>query len=1131
MPVLILWRYAEGGRKVSACCLTSGGLLVASHRIEPMTDDDPMRTRREVMTPLTAELAAAGFEDAVEIGRGGFGVVYRCWQPGLDRTVAVKVLTAELDDDNRARFVREQRAMGRLTGHPNIVTVLQTGATTSGCPYLVMPYYPLDSLDAWIRQHGPLSVEKVVSIGVKIAGALASAHRLGIVHRDVKPGNILLTEYGEPALTDFGIARIVGGFRTAARIVTGSPAFTAPEVLESGPPTPAADVYGLGATLFCALTGHAAFERLSGESVVTQFVRITTHPVPDLRDTGIPEDVSAAVETAMNRDRNERPSAASLSEILRQIQRSHGFASGETALQAEPDVEYQKPPVPVRRAPLAAGVRGTTGNLPLELTDLIDRRSESAKVHSLLSKSRLVTLTGIGGVGKTRLALRAVSSARHDFEGGTWLVELANVSDAALLLDVVAATLGLRDESATPRVNILIGFLSSRETLLVLDNCEQMVEAVAELTETLLRACPDLRVLITTREPLNIAGEAVLRVMPLTVPDTDREPTLIELPRFDAVMLFADRAAAAVPSFELDEDNKAAVARICAHLDGLPLAIELAAARMRTMSPDQILSRLTDRYALLTRGNRTAPRRQQALRWSMDWSYGLCTPAEQRLWARLSVFAGSCELDAAEQVCGTDLIRGSETNALEHSVLDVLSALVDKSILIRERSDTIVRFRMLGTLRDYGRQKLRESGEYQDLRRRHRAYYQQLALDAEAGWISRQQLEWMSRLDRELPNLREALESCLSEDTQEAAAAGLSTAGALFEFWGFHGLYGEGRSWLDRVLAHRKSRSVPGRIKALCVGCQMAALQGDFQSAADLLRQARVLAEQASTPAIQAQIAYAEGILAFGSGDGATALSALERAIEMLSSNTTGHLYVSALTIFGWAYGLCGDTTRAIEQYRRVLSITEAQGELLYRSAALRNMGIAVWQQGEWDRAQQLLQESLRVNRGPNSSVVAALSLEALAWTAADHGDSERVAILLGAAQGLMRVGTTTATFLNIARFHEQCESMARRSLGTRKFDAAFRKGEAMGMVTAVAYALGEQCTDTRHGSTTLTKRERQIAVLVAQGLSNKQIAAKLVISQRTAEGHIEHILTKLGFTSRAQIAAWIVAEARPETP
>ncbi|MEV4239136.1 protein kinase [Nocardia sp. NPDC049737] len=1096
-----------------------------------MTDNDSPRTRREVITPVTAELAAAGFEDAVEIGRGGFGVVYRCCQVSLHRTVAVKVLTVQLDTDNQARFVREQRAMGRLTGHPNIVTVLETSATESGRRYLVMPYYPLDSLDARIRRHGPLPVEQVLSIGVKVAGALASAHRLDIVHRDMNPGNILLTEYGEPVLTDFGIAHMASGFQTAAGTLTRSPTFTAPEVLEGDTPTSAVDVYGLGATLFCALTGHAAFERRSGEDVVTQFLRITTEPVPDLRDSGVADEVSVVVEAAMSRDRHERPSAVALGERLRQVQRRLGFPVGEMALWGEPihDGPDQQPPARKPHSPAVSGADGE-GNLPLELTSFVGRRTEMSELKNSLVASRLVTLTGIGGVGKTRLALRAASQVRRDFPDGVWLVELADVSDPALLVDVVAATLGMRDAAASS--SILARFLSSRETLLVLDNCEQVVAAVAKLVETLLRTCPGVRVLCTSREPLDIAGEAVLRVSPLTVPDPDREPTLGGLPGFDAVTLFADRAAAAVPGFELDEDNKVAVSRICARLDGLPLAIELAAARMRAMSPEQILARLTDRYALLTRGSRTAPTRQQTLRWCIDWSYGLCTPVEQRLWARLSVFASSFELDAVEQICGTDL--GSELDAAGHSPLDVLSALVDKSIVVRNESHAVVRFWMLETVRDYGREKLRASGEDAELRRRHRAWYQQLALDAEAEWISPRQLDWIVRLEREQPNLREALESYLSENTPAAAEAGLRIAAAMHEFWSFRGLYGEGRLWLDRVLAHPGAQSTPDRIAALRAACEVAAPQGDFQSAAAFLAEGRVLAAQTSTPTIQGQLAYAAGIVALASGKADEASTCLERAVEMLSSNQVGELYVSALAILAWSYELRGDMTRASELYSRVFSITEAQGELLYRSTALRGLGVAAWRHGEPDRARQLLEEALRVNRRPSSPVIAAFSLEALAWTVADHGDVERAAVLMGAAQGNWLVGSSVRAVLrSMSRFHEECVQLTRRALGARGFDAALRQGRGMSLGAAVAYALGEQSTDkvpASDGSARLTKRERQVAELVAQGLSNKQIAAKLVISQRTAQGHVEHILAKLGFTSRTQIAAWIVNETEQQS-
>ncbi|MFQ6398014.1 protein kinase domain-containing protein [Nocardia sp. KC 131] len=1087
-----------------------------------MTSDDQLRTQRELPTLLT-ELDAAGFEDAVEIGRGGFGVVYRCRQVALDRMVAVKVLTAELDEDNQSRFLREQRAMGRLTGHPNIVTVLEVGTTASGRPFLVMPYHPLDSLDVRIRRHGPLSAERVLWIGVKIAGALETAHRLGIVHRDVKPGNILLTAYGEPALTDFGIAHIAGGFQTAADTVTGTPAFTAPEVLEGETPTASADVYGLGATLFCALTGHAAFERRSGENVVTQFLRITTQPMPDLRDDGIADDVSALVEKAMNREPRERPSAAELGEASREVQRRRGFSTGEMALQNEPVPEHEvrKIPAPGRRR-LAAVGRNGGGNLPLELTGLVDRRAELAEVKNHLSASRSVTLTGAGGVGKTRLALRAAAQAQRDFSDGVWLVELADVYDTALLVDVMAATLGVRDDSTRPLLEVLVHYLSSRETLLVLDNCEQLVEAVAELNETLLRSCPEVRILVTSREPLNTAGEAVVRVMPLSVPDSDRDTSLQARPRFDAVTLFVERAAAAVPGLELDEGNKDTVTRICARLDGVPLAIELAAARMRTMSPEQILHRLSDRMALLTTAIRTAPPRQQSLKLCIDWSYELCSPAEQRLWAQLSVFAGSCGLDAVEQVCG-------DAQA-PLGVLDVLSSLVDKSILVREESGPVVRFRMLEMLREYGRSKLQASGEYQELRRRHRNWCRRLALDAEAGWISSRQPDWVARLTREQPNLREALECSLSEDTEEAADAGLQTASALWEFWVFRGLYGEGRSWLDRVLAHPRARSIPHRVSALRVSSQLATSHGDFPSAASLLEQGRTLAEQAPTPMAQAQMDHAAGALALGRGEPALAASFLERAIEVFSSDRTGHLHVHALNLLGWTYELRGDTSKAIVHQRNIISITEECGELFYRSLALRGMGVAEWRRGDTDRAQELLEQALRVDKPLSSSIVMAFGLEALAWIASDRNDIERAAVLMGAARELWPVRSSlNSVFDNLSRFHEGCEKSARRALGTGKFEAAFQRGRAMDTAAARAYALGEQGIDTAPATdptTKLTKRERQVALLIAQGLSNKQIASELFISPRTAQGHVEHILTKLGFTSRAQVAVWIVDQA-----
>ncbi|MGW1737699.1 protein kinase domain-containing protein [Nocardia sp. NPDC001965] len=1088
-----------------------------------MSGDDPVRTRRESSMTVATELDAVGFEEAAEVGRGGFGVVYRCVQEPLDRTVAVKLLTAESDEDNRARFAREQRAMGRLTGHPNIVTVLEEGVTARGRPYLVTPFYPLGSLDAWIRDHGPLTAENVLQIGVKIAGALESAHRLGVVHRDVKPGNILLTDYGEPALTDFGIAHIAGGFRTAAGTVTGSPAFTAPEVLEGEPPTPSADVYGLGATMFCALTGHAAFERRSGEKMVTQFLRITTAPLPDLRDSGVAADISDLVESAMNRDSRARPSAAALGEAIRELQLRHGYPMDDMALQDPPAREQQpdRPEIPAQRKPIGPG---RTGNLPLELTSMVNRRTEVAEVKNLLATARMVTLTGTGGVGKTRLALRVASQISRDFADGVWLVDLTDVSDPAILVDVVAAAVGVRDEAGRPLLDVLVEQLCPRETLLVLDNCEQLVDAVAELDEVLLQGCAGLRILATSREPLNIAGEAVLRVAPLTVPDPGREPTLLGLPRFDAVTLFGERAAAAVPGFEIDEDNKSAVARICARLDGLPLAIELAAARLRTMTPQQILERIDIHNPVLTRSSRTSPPRQQTLRLCMDWSYDLCSPSEQQLWTQLSVFAGTCELDAVEDIC--DIDPGP------HSVLDVLSSLVDKSILIREESGTAVRFRMLETLRDYGRQKLQESGRDRELSRRHYEWYERLCTNAAAGWISAEQPNWIGRLTREQPNLREALEYSLADDAEGAADSGLRTAAALYEFWNFRGLYNEGRSWLRQVLARSGWNSVPGRIDALCAAGGLAAQHGEFGTAADDLAAAHNLAGPTAAPMTRARIAFADGLFALSRGAATAGPEHFERAVALTDSDPASRLRMSALTLLGWAHELSGDTDRARDYYRQVLAVTEPCHEVLHRAAALRGVGVAVWRDGDRVRARQLLEEALRVNSGLNSSVINTFCLEGLAWIVDMRAEAERAAILMGAAQGMWPAGArVTTVFHNMAGFHGECERDARAALGDRRYDAAHQRGRTMTMDAAVAYALGESVGAASGAATDrapkLTRRERQVADLVARGLSNKQIATKLVISQRTAQGHVENILTKLGFTSRAQIAAWVVENAQ----
>src|SRR6478609_2941344 len=367
-----------------------------------MADADPQATQRDVLADIPEELCTAGFDVVVEIGHGGFGVVFRCVQPLLDREVAIKVLTGDLDPDNVDRFLREQRAMGRLSGHPHIVTIFQVGTTARGRPYIVMPCHGKGSLDALIRRHGPMDWSETLRIGVKLAGALEAAHRAGILHRDVKPGNVLLTEYG--------IARIAGGFQTATGVIIGSPAFTAPEVLAGASPTPASDVYSLGATLFCMLTGHAAFERRSGEQVVAQFLRITSQPIPDLREQGLPAEVAAVIERAMAQDASARPaSAAAFGDELREIQRTNGMAVDEMARPIDLSVEGQPAavvPSTVRRDIVATPTPPTpaTKYRPPVPTRSLVTRNRLIELFRAGGRRRVVLIHAPSGFGKSTLA-------------------------------------------------------------------------------------------------------------------------------------------------------------------------------------------------------------------------------------------------------------------------------------------------------------------------------------------------------------------------------------------------------------------------------------------------------------------------------------------------------------------------------------------------------------------------------------------------------------------------------------------------------------------------------------------------------------------------------------------------------
>ncbi len=757
----------------------------------------------------------------------------------------------------------------------------------------------------------------------------------------------------------------------------------------------------------------------------------------------------------------------------------------------------------------------------MELTSFVGRKAELSEVRRALSASRLVTLSGIGGVGKTRLAISAAEAERRAYPDGVWLVELGELRDPTLVVELVAAGVGVQNRSARPLLEVLVEVLYPSTGLLVLDNCEQLIEAVTELAKTLLTTCPKLRILVTSREPLSIGGESVIRVSPLTTPPADHPLSLRKSTHFDAVSLFAERASLALPDFELTGDNVNTVAQICARLEGLPLAIELAVARLRVLSPEQILQRLTDRYTLLTRGRRNAPSRQQTLQMCIGWSYDLCTPAEQQLWARLSVFAGSLDLEAAEAVCADD--------EADQDLVDTLASLVDKSILIREQSRGGVRFRLLDTVRDFGRDKLDHTGQRLALRRRHHDWYLQLALDADDAWMSPNQLEWTARLARDLPNVREALEFSLSGSGESV----LRIAAAMNQFWVSRGLLSEGRRWLDRALARTSDKSSADRAKALYAVAVIAATQGDLAAATARIEEGRALDARQEDPLWHVFVAISDGYVALHRGDVDQDLTPLEEAVEDSRARGEFKRLVEALLLLGLSRQARGQIAEALACHEEMLAITRAHGETVYRSYALWSIALTARAQGDNDRAVHCLEESLRLIRLADDPVSAVICLQALASIAGEQHDARRAAVLMGASDTLGRtVGTVTLRFPDLIANPDEFTRDISRALGVHEFEAAYREGGALDFGGAIAFALGEQSPEeapaVRHLAS-LTERELQVADLIADGLTNKDIAGRLAISPGTVNGHVEHILAKLGLSSRTKIAVLVVQHKRGE--
>ena len=646
------------------------------------------------------------------IGSGGMGDVYLARDTVLDRSVALKVLPPEdaVTQHGMRRFVEEAKAASALN-HPNIATIHEL-READGVHFIVMEYVEGATLKSHIAS-GRLDTSELIRLAIQIAHGLEAAHSVGIVHRDIKSSNIMVTPRGHAKVLDFGLAKRTvrdGALDDESGVVMGTAPYMSPEQALGEPLDRRSDLFSLGVVLYEMATGSLPFSGPSVYDTIQGIVDGDPKPVTSI-NPNIPLSLERVIARCLEKRVEHRvQTAAELAEQLQRVE-SHIRSAG-------------------------AGDK-FMNNLPQQLTRFVGRKREMAGIRDLWTHARLVTLTGPGGIGKTRLAQQIAVESLPAYADGVWFVELASLDDPGLVTHSVAATLGIRAEGSRSIGDTVAAYLADRHLLLVLDNCEHLIDAAAELTATLLRQAKDLHVLTTSREALAIGGEAVFRVSSLELPNRAQQADIDSLSRHEAVELFLDRARAANSTFAIDQGVAHSLASLCVQLEGIPLAIELAASHVTALSVAEIAARLHDRLSLLTGGSRTASPRHQTLLAAIDWSYALLSEPEKRLFRRLSVFAGGWTLSAAEAVCADGGLDSG-------SVLELVSGLVNKSLVLAEEHEGQTRYRFMVTLQEYARKQLMRTAEAEGIHRAHAEFVTAFAVENE-GEVGRNRAEAVGR--------------------------------------------------------------------------------------------------------------------------------------------------------------------------------------------------------------------------------------------------------------------------------------------------------------------------------------------------------------------------------------------------
>ena len=998
------------------------------------------------------------------LGAGGMGEVYRAKDPHLGRELAIKILSQKLSANEQAleRFEREARAVSKLN-HPNIVTIFELGRTEQTY-YMAMELVEGEAVSA-LLQGGALPLRKAITIAAQAAAGLAKAHEAGVVHRDLKPGNLMVTRDGLVKILDFGLAKLMdpaakgeagaetlSGALTMPGAIMGTLAYMSPEQASGLQVDFRSDQFSFGAVLYELVTGKRPFQRVSDGSTLVAIVRDDPESVLSLNPRA-PAPLCWVIERCLAKDPRER--YGSTQDLARDLGALH-----ERLEEA-----------PSRHAPTRPQ------NLPLQRTVFVGREREVESVKELLLRNdvRIITLTGPGGIGKTRLALKAAGDVAQEFPGGLYFVPLAPVHDEGMIPVSIARALGIRETRVQASLESLKEYLQEvhGNLLLLVDNFEHLLPA-APMAAELLAAAPTLKMLVTSRAPLHIYGEQEFPVPPLPLPELCTGTTAEELAKNPAIALFVNRAAAVKPNFELTEENAGAVAKICARLEGLPLAIELAAARIKLLSPAAMQSRLEKRLELLTGGARDLPERQRTLRGTINWSYGLLSPEEQALFRRVSVFAGGCTLEGVEAVCNTREDLGVE-------VLEGMASLVDKSLVQQvESPGAEPRFLMLDTVREYGLECLAASGEEQETRKAHAAYCLVIAEECAAPDLDLSRADCGNLLDAEHGNCRAALDWLTKTGD---ADWGLRLGIALFRFWETREYLAEGRDCLAKLLRMPGAAGpTKARARALFAAAVLASDQRDYASATAQKMESLEISRQMGDTHGAAVALNGLALNAREQGDYGKARSLMEeslalwrelgdqQAVARTLSNLAsvvrlegdharaGELNEECMSMFerlgdrigvGWSLNHQGDVLReqgdpvsARRTYEQALAVFREIGDRWGIAASLADLGNLSREHGDCAKADSLFRESLRLFRELEHKRGIARLLECFACSAAAQKQEERALRLAGAAAALRQAIGAPLSPTDRAKLEPTLDS-ARQALGTSG-SAAWLEGWAM---------------------------------------------------------------------------------------